>query len=367
LLKIVIIGTKGIPNTYGGFEAFAQQISQRLAAIGYQVSVYQPHQSNKCLPPLNGVSRVPVKEYRFIPKNIGRIVYNFKSLTLACRQKPHVVICCGHSPALFFPFFPKSFRKRIVVNMDGLEWRRTKWGFFGKTVLRITEWLAIKFTKNIVADSKAIQQYISDRYKKQSTYIAYGSETPTLALKKTSLERFGIEPKNFGLVIARIEPENGIEQAIRAFSSLEKPLVIIGSTDTYYAKMLLKKYSQNPHILFAGAIYDIELLCTLRHFCRVYFHGHSVGGTNPSLLDAMAAGCTIIAHNNPFNNETLGSGGLYFSDPESLNKAIQKLWYANPLSLERLANINRNKIAKQYSWYGVTNRYRELIKTIAYA
>lgn len=251
--------------------------------------------------------------------------------------------------------------------MDGLEWRRTKWGFFGKALLRITEWLAIKFTNNIVADSKAIQQYISERYKKQSTYIAYGSETPILEVSNTSLGRFGVEPKNFGLVIARIEPENGIEQAIRAFSSLGKPLIIVGSTDTNYANMLLKKYSQNTHVLFAGAIYDIELLNALRHFCRVYFHGHSVGGTNPSLLDAMAAGCTIIAHNNPFNNETLGFGGLYFSDPESLNKAIQKLWNANPLTLECLANINRNKTAKQYNWYGVTNRYRELIKTIAYA
>ncbi len=251
--------------------------------------------------------------------------------------------------------------------MDGLEWKRSKWGFLAQTLLKITEGLAIKFTSNIVADSKAIQQYISNRYKKQSTYIAYGSEAPAFAYSESALQKLGVEAKNFGLVIARIEPENGIEQAIQAFSLLGKSLVLVGSTDTAYAKKLLKKYSQNQHVIFAGAIYNIDLLSSLRHFCRVYYHGHSVGGTNPSLLDAMAAGCTIIAHNNPFNNETLGRGGLYFRDSESLSKAIQKLWDTNPHSLERMANINKNRIAKQYSWYGVTNKYVDLIKTIAYA
>jgi glycosyltransferase involved in cell wall biosynthesis len=367
LLKIVIIGTKGIPNSYGGFEAFAQHISQRLAESGFDVSVFQPHHSKEILNPINGVSRVPVKEFRFIPKNIGRIVYNFKSLSLAYRQKPDAVICCGHSPALFFPLFPKSFRKRIIVNMDGLEWRRPKWGFLAKSLLKFTECMAIHFTTHVVADSKSIQHYISKKYKKQSTYIAYGSERPTHGVSESTLAQFGVKSKSFGLLIARIEPENRIEQAIKAFSLLGKSLVIVGSTETAYAKKLLKKYSLNQHITFVGAIYNTELLGALRIFCRVYFHGHSVGGTNPSLLDAMAAGCTIIAHNNPYNGETLGNGGLYYSDLESLNKAIQRLWDGNPLTLERMTNMNKNRVAKQYSWYAVTNKYVELIKTIANA
>lgn len=244
--------------------------------------------------------------------------------------------------------------------MDGLEWKRQKWGWAARTLLKLTERMATKYAGKLIADSRAIQLYIKEQYRKESTYIAYGSKLPTLEPNPTLLSDFGVKPGEYGLLIARFEPENLIEQAVIAFISMGKKLVVVGGIDTPYAQRITRKFSSHPGIVFAGANYNQTALFALRHYCRVYFHGHSVGGTNPSLLDAMATGCAIVAHNNPFNVETLSSGGLCFDCDETLEKAISKLWYANRKSLDRLAELNRNRIEKHYSWELVTSRYQEL-------
>jgi glycosyltransferase involved in cell wall biosynthesis len=364
-LRIAIIGTKGIPNRYGGFEAFAQRISLELSKREINVTVFQPSNSSDPLDEFNGVSRIPVYVNPKLPKNLGRILYNLKSLVQVNRINFDCIICCGHSPGLFFPFFPKRTLKRIVVNMDGLEWKREKWGITAKTLLKLTERLAINYAGAIVADNRAIQNYIKKAYDKESYFISYGADFDKKEGDETVLSILKLTSKCYGLVIARLEPENNIEIAIKAFAELQKTLVIVGNTETKLAKKLIKKYSKNSNILFKGAIYNDEKLNTLRSHCNVYIHGHSVGGTNPSLLDAMASGCLIIAHSNPFNGEVLSDGGYYYSDQVSLKKLIHQKWDEVEKKRSEFAKYNYERIKLHYSWETVALQYLELLKNQA--
>ncbi|MFA5648928.1 MAG: DUF1972 domain-containing protein [Bacteroidales bacterium] len=364
-MKIAIIGTKGIPNRYGGFEAFAERLSQGLLAYGFCVEVYQPAISAAKLEPYLGVQRVGVTIPSFLPSNILRIAYNLQSLCMVRKTKPDVVICCGHSPSLFFPFFSKKTTQNIIVNLDGLEWKRAKWGALASFVLKLTERLAVRYAGALVADSVAVKNYITRTYRKQASFIPYGASdlqpNPDLQI----LAALGVEQQKFALLIARIEPENSIEMAIKAAINTDKILVVVGALTTAYAKKLTKRYARYPRIIFANSIYNYQQLSALRLACKIYIHGHSVGGTNPSLLDAMNSGCFIIAHDNEFNRETMANGGFYFSSVALLQNHIEKAWATTESTRDNLCSINKSRIANSYIWDEVTSKYVSLINSIA--
>lgn len=363
-MTVAIIGTKGIPNNYGGFEAFAENLSAGLALKGYSVTVFQPITKVIPLKSFGLVNRLGVKVTHWLPQYIQRIEYNLFSLKLAKRNNYDTVICCGHSPALFFPFFSKIFRKRLIVNMDGLEWKREKWGWIARNLLKTTERLAANFSGALVADSIEIKEYIKKQYNKKATYIAYGASFNEIDEDNIIIERIGIKLNEYGLLIARLEPENSIDKAIKAFIDTNKTLVIVGGTETKYAKKIWHQFAKHNNIIFAGSIYHPTSLNTLRKGSRVYFHGHTVGGTNPSLLEAMAAGCTIVASDNRFNRETLGNGGFYYNSQSDLEKEINRIWDL-PITLRNeMARKNEIRIKQQYSWAGVVKKYVELISCI---
>jgi glycosyltransferase involved in cell wall biosynthesis len=355
---VAIIGTRGIPNSYGGFEYFAEHLSVSLVNKGYQVLVLEPTKALVKLENYQGVVRIPIKVSKLFPHAIRKIIYGCKSLKKAKRINADAIICCGYTPALFFIFYSKSFRKKIIVNLDGIEWKRAKWNFVGKLFLRLTEYLSVKWSGKLVADNKGIKDYILKKHGEETELIAYGVNIPTKKPEVGPLTAKGLTPNNYGLTVARIEPENQIELIIKSFITAGKTLVIVGGLCNRYAKTLHNIYSNLPNVVFWGAEYNSDNLLSLRSHANLYVHGHTVGGTNPSLLEAMACGCKIAAHNNMFNHHTLDNTGLFFDNERQLSDLIENYWNKT----ESWGTDAKLRAAEQYSWEVVTNKYIGLIE-----
>jgi len=355
---VAIIGTRGIPNRYGGFEYFAENISVSLAQKGYKIAVFEPQKTEGNLADYLGVKRIPIKHWPGFPHVFSKLAYGCNSLIKAKKLNIDTIICCGHSPALFFPLFSKHFRSKIIVNPDGIEWKREKWGIIAMVFLRLTERIAIKLIKRVVADNEAICNYIRNQYNKKATHIAYGVNIPLEKADTLLVTAKNQIPNSFGLCIARFEPENSIELILKSFLQANKPLVIVGDYNNTYGKRLFKQFGNVPNFLFWGAEYDTNILDSLRAKCTLYIHGHTVGGTNPSLLQAMASGCNIVAHSNPFNQSTLKNGGHYFSNLEQLTSIINGQW-DSPNNKGKLA---QQRAIEHFSWERVTQKYIELIE-----
>jgi glycosyltransferase involved in cell wall biosynthesis len=241
--------------------------------------------------------------------------------------------------------------------MDGLEWKRAKYNNLTQKFLQWAESLAATRADVLIADSIGIRDHIHKEYQKTAIYIPYGAEIPE-KISISALSKFNLEANKYYLLIARMEPENNIETIIQGYKLSKQyyPLIIIGSTQNKYGQYLLKKYS-SEFIQFPGAIYDQSTINALRHFSSIYFHGHSVGGTNPSLLEAMACGCNIAAHENEFNKAILGDDAYYFLNQEDVKKIIS-LPNQDVISQYRKNNIE--KIKTTYSWGKIISDYEAI-------
>lgn len=353
-MKIAIIGTRGIPNNYGGFEQLAEYLSVILSNDGYDITVYNsslhPYQETK----FHNVKIVHCTDPENKLGTAGQFIYDLNCILHCRKQQYDIILQLGYTSSSVWSFlFPK--KSKIVTNMDGLEWKRSKYGRFTKLFLKQAEKWAAKYSDILVADSKGIQNYLKNEYKKESTYIPYGANVFNVP-GKSILTKFNLEPFSYYLVIARMEPENNIETIINGYleSKSNNSLVIIGSTKTSFGQYLKKTYT-NSSILFLESIYDIDILNQLRFYSNIYFHGHSVGGTNPSLLEAMASGAFICAHRNEFNEYVLENDALYFSTPKEVRGVIQQFI---PTEKKDIALKNNEvKIKNVYSWKNISSAY----------
>lgn len=355
-MRIAILGTRGIPNNYGGFEYFAQNMAERLALSGHEVFVFEPAKQ-KMAPAFFGKAiRHSVKTTRWLPENIRRLQYDYRSLKEAYSVNPSLILKCGYSHAVFLPFMSPSFRNKIITNVDGLEWKRGKWRLTGKLFLLLCEFLTARLANNLVADNKAIKYYWQKKYSRDLKYISYGAIIPEKIDIEPTLQ-LGLIPNRYLLTIARLEPENSIAEIIEAAVRCGRTLVIVGSVKTPLGKRLQQKYQHHKTIIFLGGIYDNNTLNSLRAHCEGYIHGHSVGGTNPSLLEAMACGSYIIAHDNPFNREVIGSLGKYFSGIRELINEIEKLGTISAFEKKKKAAELIRRIELNYQWDRVVSLY----------
>ena len=247
--------------------------------------------------------------------------------------------------------------------MDGLEWKRSKYNRLTRKFLRRAEGWAVKHGDILVADSIGIQDYIQAEYGSSSVYIPYGAEIP----EKFDPEipaRYRLERGAYSLLMARMEPENNIEMIIRGWmaSGKTRPLVLVGNPGNSFGRYLVRTY-QDKQLHFIGAIYETDVIDTLRHYSSLYFHGHSVGGTNPSLLEAMACGCVIAAHDNPFNRAILGNQSYYFSSAEQVCDALE----TNGTMKETVAwqEKNREKIKDMYNWDKIIGDYEKVFHSLS--
>jgi glycosyltransferase involved in cell wall biosynthesis len=356
-MKIGILGTRGIPNTYGGFEQFAQYLSVGLVRRGHSVWVYNSSNHPYRETHFHGVRIIHCSDWENRIGTAGQFVYDYNCLMDARKREFDVLLQLGYtSNSIFHSIWPGKALN--VVNMDGLEWKRTKYSpLVQKFLLRAEKWAA-RHGHVLVADSLGIRDYIEKKYRRPATYIPYGADIPD-SYDLAKLSRWGLRPGGYLLLVARMEPENNIELIIKAWlaAGKRKPLILVGDAENGFGSYLRKIY-RDEKLLFAGAIYETGTINALRHYSSLYLHGHSVGGTNPSLLEAMACGCTIAAHDNPFNREILGSEACYFSSKEDLADLIGRLPHGDQTKDWKL--LNRDKIVTRYSWDNVIDRYLRL-------
>jgi len=358
-LKIAFIGTRGVPAKYGGFETCVEEVGWRLSQKGHKVVVYcRNSYYDEKLNNYKGMELIFLPNLR--SKSLDTLSHTFLSMlhALLYNYDVYMVFNAANSPMLLIP---RIFNKKVVINTDGLEWRRGKWGKFAKKYYLFSEWFSTKVAHRIIADSPGISKYYMDKYCAKSSVIAYGAEVAESRLPEL-IKPLGLTPNNYFLQITRFEPENNPLLTMQAYKQLktQKKLVLVGGVpyrSKYYEKM---KAEQTANIIMPGYIYDRDLLNELWCNCYAYIHGNEVGGTNPALLQAMAAGCYIIAINEIFNKDVLQDCGHYYNkSPESL--AAQMRWaLSNPATLMRYKKKAKERIKNFYSWDLVANQYEQL-------
>jgi glycosyltransferase involved in cell wall biosynthesis len=358
-MKIGIIGSRGIPNHYGGFEQFAAFLSAGLIKRGHQVWVYNSHKHPYKEREWEGVQLIHCFDPEFLVGTAGQFLYDFNCIYDSRKRNFDIVLHLGYTSSSVWGRL-NSRKSRVITNMDGLEWRRSKYSGPIKRFLKYAESLAVKFSDRMVADSRGIQEYLLQRYDKESVFIPYGANLFKVP-NPAALEALHLKPYTYNMLIARLEPENSIELildgALKAGGN--KTFLVVGNQHTAYGKYLQNKF-KTPHIRFMGGIYDHVLLDNLRHFSNLYFHGHTVGGTNPSLLEAMAAGALTCAHDNIFNRPVLGDDAFYFSDPASV-KQLFETEEKNESHQQKIFN-NLKKIEKDYSWEKIISAYEKMFE-----
>lgn len=356
-MKIAIFGTRGIPNHYGGFEQFAQYLSEGLCQMGHEVFVYNshnhPYQKNKW----NEVNIIHCYDPEFKLGTIGQFIYDLNCTLDSRKRNFDVILQLGYTSSSVWNWLFKRTSK-LFTNMDGLEWKRTKFSKSVSLFLKYAERLAVKHSDVLISDSIGIQAYIQKKYSVKSTYIPYGAnsfKTPN----KDILEEFQLKPFEYDMLMARIEPENNVKMIIDAFvnSNVSRKLLVVGNMNTKLGREI-QSYIDDTRLVFLGYVSDMDKLNNLRYYSNIYFHGHTVGGTNPSLLEAMASNALICAHKNIFNSSILNNDALYFNNQEQLIHTIEN---SNKLDHQNLCSNNIDKIEKTYYWNKIIADYEHLL------
>jgi glycosyltransferase involved in cell wall biosynthesis len=357
-LKIGILGTRGIPNRYGGFEQFAEFLAQALSGRGHDVWVYNSERHEFQGDTWNGIHIVHRPDPQERLGTAGQFLYDLRCINDARRRDFDVCLQLGYtSSSLWHRRWPR--RAANVVNMDGLEWKRAKYNRWVRLFLRRAErWAAVN-ADELIADSPTIQFRLADQYGRRAHYIPYGASVFDAPDEK-ALKAFGLTPFGYHMIIARLEPENHIDLVIRGCLSgrPEKPLLIVGRTETRYGARLRRSFGAAPGVRFLGGIFDRTALDNLRYFSHLYFHGHSVGGTNPSLLEAMGGRALIAAHDNVFNRSVLDEDAFYFSDEAQIADILRSV----QSKAEYAGFLDRNsaKIRAQYSEDRIVDLYESV-------
>lgn len=361
-MKIAILGTRGIPNNYGGFEQFAEYLSYGFAQKGHEVYVYNSHNHVYQEKTWNSVHIIHCYDPEYKIGTAGQFIYDLNCIRDARKRKFDIIFQLGYTSSSVFSFlFPKI--SIIVTNMDGLEWKRTKYGDSTRKFLKYAEKLAVKKSDYLIADSIGIKNYLRDAYRADSEYIPYGAHIFKDPDSSVILP-YHLEPYNYDMLMARLEPENSIEIILDGVvrSRANRPFLVVGNFKTSYGSYLVQKYGDTKHILFAGGVYDISVVNNLRCFSNLYFHGHTVGGTNPSLLEAMASGALIASNDNEFNASILENDAYYFKTAEDVEIILNSV-IKNETEEEKI-QANLQKIEKLYSWDIIINRHEVFFNSL---
>lgn len=359
-MNIGIIGTRGIPNNYGGFEQFAEYLSTFLSNRGYQVTVYNSHNHPFNDKSWKGVNIEHCYDPEYLIGTAGQFFYDLNCIINSRRKNFDIILQLGYTSSSVWSRFFAS-KAILITNMDGLEWKRTKFNKYTQGFLKYAERLAIKYSDYFISDSIGIKQYLKEKYNMESRYIPYGTQ----AMRESDLDilsQYDLIKYKYDLLVARIEPENNIEIIIKGFleSANKRDLVIIGSMSTKFGQYIRKKYSHH-RIKYLGFLSGLDKLNSLRFYSNLYFHGHSVGGTNPSLLEAMASESLICAHENIFNRSILQEEAFYFSTSKEVSVLMDML-----IKEDHYKFIKRNiaKTKNIYTWDKICSEYEEFFKDI---
>lgn len=363
-MKIAIVGTRGVPARYGGFETCAEEISVGLVSRGHEVVVYCRYGND----PLNrkeykGVKLVYVPCFK--TKVLGTFSHTFFSFlhTIFYHYDIIMVFNVAVSPLCIIP---RIFFRKVVLNVDGLEWKRRKWGLIGKRYYQICEFISSLVANRIVADSRVIQKYYEEKFHTFSNFIAYGAHIGSSSQPEI-LKEYGVEKREYFFVASRLEPENNADITVKAFEKVktDKKLLIAGGAN-YKSKFIQElRKTKDPRIKFLGPIYTPGHIKELHCGCYGYIHGNEVGGTNPALLKALGYANCVLALNVPFNTEVVGSSAiLYERSVENLRKKMQYI-VDHPEEAEKYREKAVQRIKECYTWNRIINGYERLFKNVS--
>lgn len=351
--SIAVIGIVGVPGRYGGFETLVDNIVRK-SSLPWTVycSYFSYKQRSKVFESARCVY-LPIKA-----NGVTSIFYDAYAMLHALIVGHRVLLILGVSGAIFLPVLRIFFRDvKIVVNIDGIEWRREKWGATTREFLRLSEKIAIKFSDEVISDNQVICDYVFNAYGRDSTVIAYGGDHVTRNPGIDAYELRNSLPDIYDFALCRIEPENNVEKIVEASCLSKTNLVFVGNWDaSSFGRSLLRKYGECDNIFLLNPIYDLDVLYALRSECRIYIHGHSAGGTNPSLVEALHIDRPIVAYDCDFNRCTLNNIGKFFNTPEELAAILGedvKLDIIVPEAITKLRDI--------YSWKAIRAAYVSLL------
>ena len=358
-MRIAILGTRGIPNYYGGFEHISEYVSAGLVKKGHSVTVYNSHNHPYTADAWNGVNIQHCYDPEYLIGTAGQFVYDLNCLMDARRRKFDVVLLMGYtSSSVWGRLYPK--KSAIITNMDGLEWKRSKYSKPVQQFLKYAEKLAVKHSHFYISDSRVIKDYLENKYNITSEYIPYGADLIS-EVEKEQLDAPSAQKEDYFLLMARMEPENNIETILEGFNNSNSPRTfkVLGDTGNRFGQYIRHRFQNDERIQFKGAIFDTAKVRALQNNSYLYFHGHSVGGTNPSLLEAMASEALIAAHDNPFNKSVLHSDAFYFSDASGVQHLVETVQRKE--TERNMVKNNLHKIAFQFNWEKIVNEYEAFI------
>lgn len=347
---INVVGTVGIPACYGGFETLVQNmVDYQSEKFVYNVFCSSKNYDKKSKNKYKTASLV----YLPVSANgISSVIYDILSLLVSLWRKPDVTLILGVSGCIFLPVYRLFSSSRIITNIDGLEWRRDKWGRLAKIFLKLSERLAVRFSHLVVSDNQAIADYVRTEYGIESKVIAYGGDHALLAGQVIPSVK-----ANYFLALCRIEPENNVSMILEAFANSQQQLRFVGNWDaSAYGRELKSRFTKYSNIEIIDPVYDIEALFELRSQCKGYVHGHSAGGTNPSLVEAMQFGMPIYVFDCNFNRYTTNNSALYFNTEVVLRQLIER---HDDSAVDSGLKMKRIAIEK-YQWCSIVDKYEAL-------
>jgi len=371
-MRIALVGTRGVPARYGGFETAVEEVGRRLVESGHEVVVYcrrgprgpRGARSAEQLPSrylgmeLVHLPAVRHKVLETLSHTVLSVAHLARAGAAGRRVDAAVVFNSANAPVL--PVL-RTLGIPVATHVDGLEWKRAKWTGLGRRYYRVAESLAVRWSDALISDARGIEEYYREEFRAESEYIAYGA--PQLAtVGSDRLAELGLTRHGYHLLVARFEPENHVRMAVEGYagSSASLPLVVVGSAPygAAYTARIEAAAASGDRVRLVGPVWDQELLDQLYANCLTYVHGHSVGGTNPSLLRAMGAGAASLAFDVVFNREVLGSAGRWFTTPEQLGRLVEAAESDVAATVRR--GLDTAREALRYDWDGVADSYEKL-------
>lgn len=358
-MRVALLGTRGIPANYGGFETFAEELSTRLVELGHSVTVYCREQHSQ--PSYRGV------QLRYLPtirhKYFDTLAHTFLSSLHVLGGRHDVALYCNAANAVF-TLLPRLFGIPVALNVDGIERRRRKWNALARGWYLLSEWLATKLPSEIVCDAQQIQDYYRARYARDSVFISYGAPTDSVAAGAT-LARLGLEARRYFLYVTRFEPENNALEVRQAFESLSTDLKLALVGDAPYAAAYVRQIrdTRDARVVIPGAIYG-DGYHELQSNSFAYIHATEVGGTHPALIEAMGRGALVLYLNTPENHEVAGEAGLPF-EKEGLPALLRRVQEMPESERTLLREAARRRVQERYSWDAVTSAYVQLLQRLA--
>jgi glycosyltransferase involved in cell wall biosynthesis len=357
-MRIALLGTRGIPASYGGFETFAEEISTRLAARGHQVTVYCRERHARAVYRGVRLKYLPTIRHKYFDTVAHTAISTLHLLT----HRTEVALYCNGANAIY-TLWPRIAGVPVALNVDGIERKRKKWNIVARAWYLASEWLSTFCPTVVITDAVAIQTYYRQRYKKKSVFIPYGAEIGKVETVGV-LERLALERGRYFLYVSRMEPENRALEVRQAFEKIVTTLQLALIGDAPYAEDYIRRVrdTEDPRVVIPGAIYGTGYH-ELQSHCFAYIHATEVGGTHPALIEAMGRGALVLYRDTPENAEAAGDAGIAF-EPDTLVAKMRLALEMSEGERERLRRRAVERVRARYSWDSVTDAYERLLGSL---